>query len=117
MLLRCFGLDKVFNKSVEIFPKQNTLAGGKKGSCINLPYFAAEKTKQFVIDRELKKVDFATALTIFDKAQSYSGCFYRHSGTHLSTVMLHVVSRQSFCLKLLEKIQGGTIFFTRYLYI
>ena len=68
-VVEVFGLDKVFNKSVEIFPKQNTLAGGKKGSCINLPYFAAEKTKQFVIDRELKKVDFATALTIFDKAR------------------------------------------------
>lgn len=64
-----FGLNKLFEKSVEIFPKQNTLAGGKQGSCINLPYYAAEKSKQFVIDREMHKVDFLTALKIFDNAR------------------------------------------------
>lgn len=45
---KAFGL----GKSTEIFPKQTSLTDGAKGNWINLPYFNAENTKQYLINSD-----------------------------------------------------------------
>ena len=55
------------SKKVEMFPKQVILKGEQIGNWINLPYFNAEKTKQYLYDEELKPVLFEEAMLIIKK--------------------------------------------------
>jgi len=50
------------NKIIEVFPKQHKLAKGGVGSWINLPYYNATKTRQYVL-KENKPLDLDAALT------------------------------------------------------
>lgn len=52
------------NKEVEIFPKQANLNKTKVGNWINLPYFNANNTKQYLINEDFKPVEFSKALTV-----------------------------------------------------
>lgn len=51
----------VQNRTIEVFPKQYKLSKGSKGSWLNLPYFNADKTKQYVV-RENKPLSLEEAL-------------------------------------------------------
>jgi hypothetical protein len=57
------GLDE----KTEIFPKQATLNNGKVGNWINLPYFAHEKTKQYLINPYYKAMVLDEALIYINK--------------------------------------------------
>ena len=54
--------------NIEIFPKQRTIKEDQVGNWINLPYFNFEKTKQFLVDSDLKPVNLTTALNIIKKS-------------------------------------------------
>jgi len=51
----------------EIFPKQGTLGNGKIGSWINLPYYDAEKTKQYLIKSDGDKCLLEEAILEINK--------------------------------------------------
>ena len=50
------------SKSTEVFPKQFILKEGEIGSWINIPYFGAEHTKQYMLSQEGEPYDLESAI-------------------------------------------------------
>jgi hypothetical protein len=74
--IRLLSMDKICtlpNKSLEVFPKQNTLTQEQQGSWINLPYYnAAEGDRQAMLDENLDPMDLESAMIkLRDRVRSH----------------------------------------------
>jgi len=56
------------NNKTEIFPKQEKLLEGQVGNWINLPYYNAENTRQFLYDKKEEPILFEEAILIIKKS-------------------------------------------------
>lgn len=63
-LLEVFRLVLGLNEKVEIFPKQVNLGPGQTGNWINLPYYNAEKTNQYMYNEKGKMILLEEAMEI-----------------------------------------------------
>ncbi len=69
--MEVFKLILMLRDNTEIFPKQSILIEGQAGNWINIPYYNAYKTKQYMLDKELKPIGFELALDLIkDNLQS-----------------------------------------------